>query len=345
MDSVCVECECAVEQSEQSLVCVGPCCRRFHSECVKETRSQGAWRCPLCTLGVARCSRCRRFETRDFMVPCTECTREMLCPECAVDGWVCEGHACSTCGALTSETSWRCVRCPVAYCRGCRPAASLLIASRVIKCVIHVKETLPPLDVAILKRRTSRRQRALQEEGENAFEAVEVETPSVPRENVSKRSREQSRHKEPSVASVPKRRKPPPPQAAILHAPRLQPRRTKPFSLIEKMRAALQARRPTLDAPAPAAYIDEDQEDGLGLPAFGAASKVDDDDKLNFLERLPSRPLPATTPPVSNSLCPSILVATTPVPSFAPYGFSGPARPPSRDNADDILARLEAYGL
>lgn len=344
MDAVCVECECAVEPSEQSLVCVGPCSRRFHSECVKETRSQGAWQCPLCTLGVARCSRCRRFETRDFMVPCAECTRELLCPECAVDDWVCEGHACSSCGALTSETSWRCVRCPVAYCRGCRPAASLLIASRVIKCVIHVKETLPPLDVAIFKRRTSRRQRALQEESEDAFQPVEAEMRLAPRGDTSKRSRELSQDKEPSVASVPKRRKPPPPQAAILHAPRPQPRRTKPFSLIEKMRAALQARRPTPDAPAPATNINEDQEDGLGLPVFGATSK-EEDDEINLLACLPSRDLPATTPPLPNSVCPSFLVATTPAPSFVPCGFRGPPQPSSRDNANDILSRLEAYGL
>lgn len=147
MELVCPECEVSTED-EAIVVCVG-CKRKFHAECVAEASGTQGWRCEACTLQIQRCHTCKKFTLNEFLRKCRGCAA-FVCASCPDD---CGGHACATCG---KAVFWRCVRCPLAFCRGCRPEASLLITARVIKCVAHIQQLLPPLDPAILKRRKKR---------------------------------------------------------------------------------------------------------------------------------------------------------------------------------------------
>lgn len=285
---MCTECECEV--LSQGLVCVGRCGRVFHSECVKEVMRDD-WTCPTCTLGVARCARCLKYELCEAMKTCTQCSRG-LCEECGLDcvgDYDCGGHKCGACGAPSSSDSWRCVRCPVSFCRGCRPAASLLIASTVIKCISHVKETLPLLDGALLKRKTSRNARKRRDDEE--FVPTEPPKKDVPKrrreivddeKRIPKRASSHSQH----AALVDKVRlalrdeKLRPPQIIV---PMRPPKPIPPqSSLLEKMRAAIQARRPVEMSPLAIPRLSDEEDpptqEGLGLPTFGTSHSDDDDD-------------------------------------------------------------------
>ena len=151
-EAVCFECECVLTAGAEVLVCSGVCRRRFHVECeTQESRKSSAscakkkkaWECALCSLKVVRCSTCKGLELLEMAKFCCRlrCARA-LCTQCCVEGdWMCLSHECRACGkGLSTATSWVCVRCPVTYCEGCRPAASVVIADRVLKCVKHLKD-------------------------------------------------------------------------------------------------------------------------------------------------------------------------------------------------------------
>lgn len=144
---VCPDCEVSTED-DPIVVCV-VCKHKFHAECVAEASGTQNWKCEACTLQIKRCHTCKKFNLIEALRKCRGCPA-LLCASCPDD---CGGHACAKCA---KPVFWRCVRCPLAFCRSCRPEASLLITARVIKCVAHIQQLLPPLDPAILKRRRKR---------------------------------------------------------------------------------------------------------------------------------------------------------------------------------------------
>ena len=157
MDNVCRECEVSCE-GEATVTCAGPCGATFHRDCVGETGASARWTCPSCALKVVRCALCGEFELEESADRCLTagCARA-ACSRCApADGaFDCGGHACGACGAALGRgaSTVKCVRCPKAFCRGCRPGASVLITVEVMKCVSHVKDVLPILDKSLLARR------------------------------------------------------------------------------------------------------------------------------------------------------------------------------------------------
>ncbi|KAH8052862.1 SET domain-containing protein [Aureococcus anophagefferens] len=141
MDNVCRECEVSCE-GEATVACAGPCGATFHRDCVGETGASARWTCPSCALKVVRCALCGEFELEESADRCLTagCARA-ACSRCApADGaFDCGGHACGACGAALGRgaSTVKCVRCPKAFCRGCRPGASVLITVEVMKCVSH----------------------------------------------------------------------------------------------------------------------------------------------------------------------------------------------------------------
>mmetsp|Transcript_18274 Transcript_18274/g.23782 ORF Transcript_18274/g.23782 Transcript_18274/m.23782 type:complete len:319 (+) Transcript_18274:66-1022(+) len=170
--SVCLECECDVDEGEYSAKCE-ECGREYHSVCAvtmmggnkssSSTTSLKKWVCAYCKYRLIRCIECHSLELKEEAILCCESKCEWgLCADCKdlfMDEFRCEVHECAKCAAIFDPKIppfWQCIRCPKAYCKGCRPESSLLLSSGVLKCVRHLNEPkLCVVDAKIIRRRTN----------------------------------------------------------------------------------------------------------------------------------------------------------------------------------------------
>ncbi len=164
-ERVCFGCETVVDGGEPTLKCAGACGRRYHAECAPRREDIEAhanawalpprapapaakWRCVDCELAAHRCAQCHAYALDEDAVALRAAGGIVLsvcaaCAEAAGDAKA-PADACAGCAKplAPADVAWRCVRCPRAYHRGCRPAAAHVLESGdgdlgvgVIKCV------------------------------------------------------------------------------------------------------------------------------------------------------------------------------------------------------------------
>ncbi|KDO33269.1 hypothetical protein SPRG_02078 [Saprolegnia parasitica CBS 223.65] len=163
----CEACESAIRGDQSSVACAGPCCRKFHSDCLPSDGGMNKpWTCIDCRSHSHRCFACQPLlgPAPMKLVPATDatpvacraagcgkfyhitCVKKLSLTRVLDDnGFICPLHTCAKCeGSHAASThAIQCMRCPKAYHTSCVPSTGVqrLPGTARVVCLAHLKAT------------------------------------------------------------------------------------------------------------------------------------------------------------------------------------------------------------